>query len=44
MYDEETIDRYKRYGSLADNLHTDLHECLGHGSGCLAEGVRGDEL
>ncbi len=33
-----------RYGYLAGNLHTDLHECLGHGSGQLAEGVKGDEL
>ena len=29
---------------LADDLHTDLHECLGHGSGQLAPGVRGGEL
>ncbi|MDR0954390.1 MAG: dipeptidyl peptidase 3 [Rikenellaceae bacterium] len=36
--------RMDEYGSLADNLHTDLHECLGHGSGQLAPGVRGDEL
>ncbi|MFH1121184.1 MAG: dihydrofolate reductase [Bacteroidota bacterium] len=34
----------KKYGSLAGNLHTDLHECLGHGSGQLLEGTRGDEL
>jgi dipeptidyl-peptidase-3 len=36
--------RMKEYGSLGDNLHTDLHECLGHGSGQLAEGVTGTEL
>lgn len=36
--------RIEKYGSLADNLHTDLHECLGHGSGQLAAGVKGDEL
>jgi dipeptidyl-peptidase-3 len=36
--------RMEQYGALADNLHTDLHECLGHGSGQLAPGVRGDEL
>ena len=36
--------RMDRYGSLADNLHTDLHECLGHGSGQLAPGTKGDEL
>jgi len=34
----------KEYGSLASNLHTDLHECLGHGSGQLLPGTRGDEL
>ena len=33
-----------RYGDLCDNLHTDLHECLGHGSGQLAPGVKGNEL
>ena len=34
----------KQYGSLADNLHTDLHECLGHGSGKLLPGVDPDAL
>lgn len=43
-WDEATIERGKKYGSLGGNLHTDLHECLGHGSGQLAEGVKGDEL
>ncbi len=33
-----------RWGTVGNNLHTDLHECLGHASGQLAEGVRGDEL
>lgn len=37
-------DRMERYGKLADDLHTDLHECLGHGSGQLAPGVSGGEL
>lgn len=37
-------ERRKQYGSLAGNLHTDLHECLGHGSGQLAEGITGNEL
>lgn len=32
------------YGSLAGNVHTDLHECLGHGSGRLLEGVQQDAL
>lgn len=36
--------RMEQYGKLADDLHTDLHECLGHGSGQLAPGVRGGEL
>ncbi len=36
--------RMEKYGSIGDNLHTDLHECLGHGSGQLAPGVKGDEL
>ena len=36
--------RMERYGKLADDLHTDLHECLGHGSGQLAPGVQGGEL
>lgn len=33
-----------KYGSLCDNLHTDLHECLGHGSGQLLLGVSPDSL
>ncbi|MCD8173106.1 MAG: dipeptidyl peptidase 3 [Alistipes sp.] len=44
MLREEDRERIVKYGSLADNLHTDLHECLGHGSGQLAPGVKGDEL
>ena len=40
----EDRDRMDRYGKLADDLHTDLHECLGHGSGQLAPGVGGGEL
>jgi dipeptidyl-peptidase-3 len=40
----EEVERYKKHGSLASNLHTDLHECLGHGSGQLLPGTRGDEL
>lgn len=34
----------EKWGTVGNNLHTDLHECLGHGSGQLAPGVRGDEL
>lgn len=40
----EEIERAKRYGYLAGNLHTDLHECLGHGSGKVKEGVNMDAL
>ncbi len=43
-WSEEEVDLNKRYGYLASSIHTDLHECLGHGSGQLAEGVKGDEL
>ena len=34
----------KQYATLTDNLHTDLHECLGHGSGKLLPGVDPDAL
>lgn len=44
MLREEDRARIKQYGKLGDDLHTDLHECLGHGSGQLAEGVKGGEL
>ena len=37
-------ERMEKYGKLADDLHTDLHECLGHGSGQLAPGTKGTEL
>jgi dipeptidyl-peptidase-3 len=43
-FSQEEIDRQNKYGFQADNLHTDLHECLGHGSGQLLPGVSGDEL
>ncbi len=41
---EEDRERGKAYGKLSDDLHTDLHECLGHGSGQLAPGTTGTEL
>ena len=41
---EEDRERMKKYGKLSDDLHTDLHECLGHGSGQLAPGTTGTEL
>ena len=34
----------KQYGFQSDNLHTDLHECLGHGSGKLLPGTDPDAL
>lgn len=44
MLRPEDRERIDKYGKLADDLHTDLHECLGHGSGQLAPGVKGGEL
>ena len=38
-WDQAEIDLIKKYGSVTGDLHTDLHECLGHGSGQLLEGV-----
>ncbi|MBQ0149741.1 MAG: dihydrofolate reductase [Bacteroidales bacterium] len=38
-WSEEEIAFEKKYGPLADEIHTDLHECLGHGSGQLLPGV-----
>ena len=41
---DEDRARMKEHGKLSDDLHTDLHECLGHGSGQLAPGTTGTEL
>ncbi len=38
-WDQKEIDLYKKWGTVADEIHTDLHECLGHGSGQLLPGV-----
>ena len=43
-FGKEEIALVEKYGDLTDDLHTDLHECLGHGSGKLLEGVDGDSL
>ena len=43
-YDQAEIDAYKQYGSYTDEIHTDLHECLGHGSGQLLPGVSSTAL
>lgn len=42
--DQKTIDMIRKYGDVCDDLHTDLHECLGHGSGQLLPGVNPDAL
>ena len=44
VVDEATIRLINQYGDLCDDLHTDLHECLGHGSGQLLPGVDPDAL
>ena len=38
-WDEAEVARAKKYGSYASEIHTDLHECLGHGSGQLLPGT-----
>lgn len=43
-FSKEEIERAKKWGALADNLHTDMHECLGHGSGQMLPGVSDDAL
>ena len=44
VIDQPTIDLINQYGDLTDDLHTDLHECLGHGSGQLLPGTDADAL
>ena len=43
-YSQDEVDMIGQYGDVTDDLHTDLHECLGHGSGKLLPGVDGDSL
>lgn len=43
-YSQAEIDLMDKYGDLTGDLHTDLHECLGHGSGKLLPGVDQDAL
>ncbi len=38
-YNKKEVELAKKWGTLADEIHTDLHECLGHGSGQLLPGV-----
>jgi len=44
VIDNDTIALIEKYGDSCDELHTDLHECLGHGSGQLLPGVAPDAL
>ncbi len=44
VIDPETLDLLHKYEDVCDDLHTDLHECLGHGSGQLLPGVDPDAL
>lgn len=44
MWSQEEIDRAKQFAHYVDNVHTDLHECLGHASGQLLPGVDPDAL
>ena len=44
VIDEATLASLNKYASICDDLHTDLHECLGHGSGQLLPGVDPDAL
>lgn len=43
-YSQEEIDLNKKWGHFSGNIHTDLHECLGHGSGQLLPGVSSEAL
>ncbi|MDR1517635.1 MAG: dipeptidyl peptidase 3, partial [Dysgonamonadaceae bacterium] len=44
MWGAAEVESAKKYAEMTDNLHTDLHECLGHASGKLLPGVDGDAL
>ena len=44
VIDDTTLALIEKYGDVCDDLHTDLHECLGHGSGQLLPGVSPDAL
>ncbi len=44
VIDGNTLDMINKYGDTCDNLHTDLHECVGHGSGQMLPGVSTDAL
>ena len=44
FYGKEVQERQRKYGAIADTLHTDLHEGIGHASGRLADGITVDAL
>ena len=44
VVDDATLRLIEQYGDICDDLHTDLHECLGHGSGQLLPGTDPDAL
>ena len=44
VINQDTLSLIEKYGDICDDLHTDLHECLGHGSGQLLPGVDPDAL
>ena len=44
VIDEATLSLLNEYAGICDDLHTDLHECLGHGSGQLLPGIDADAL
>ena len=44
IQDDSMVKLIDEYGDICDNLHTDLHECLGHGSGKMLEGVSLESL
>ncbi len=41
---DEEVTLEKKYGAISDNLHTHLHECIGHGSGKMMDGVTSESL
>lgn len=44
MVSDDIREAYNQYGAMCGDLHTDLHECVGHGSGKLLPGVSKDAL
>ncbi|MDR1556512.1 MAG: dipeptidyl peptidase 3 [Tannerellaceae bacterium] len=44
VWSETERESIRQYGFITDNLHTDLHECLGHGSGIILPGTDPDAL